>query len=83
MVAYAPLHAWLVGQPANINSIPATFQQVERILGFVLPATARQKPQWWENNPTRHVQAKAWLDAGFVTQDLSIPNETITFSRNQ
>lgn len=59
MGAYATLHAWLVGQPANIYNIPATFQQVERILGFVLPATARQKPQWWENNPTRHVQARA------------------------
>ncbi len=83
MRAYAPLHTWLVGQPGNIHNIPATFAQIEGILGFTLPATARQKSQWWENNPARHVQATAWLDAGFFTRDVNIPNEMLTFSRDQ
>jgi hypothetical protein len=49
MGAYAPLNAWLLGQPANIRPLPATFQQIEGILGRGLPAVARRKPQWWEN----------------------------------
>lgn len=81
MGAYAPLHVWLVAQPANVINIPTTFVQIEGILGFALPATARQKSQWWENNATRHVQALAWLNAGFSTRDVNITNETLTFSR--
>ena len=81
MGAYAPLHNWLVGQPQDVNNIPVTFEQIERLLGFQLPATARRKAQWWENNTTRHVQARSWLDAGFMTQDVNIPNETLTFAR--
>ena len=46
MGAYAPLHAWLVAQPVNINYVPATFEEIESILGFPLPPTARQRPQW-------------------------------------
>jgi len=32
-----------VGQPANIHHLPATFEQIEGILGFSLPATARRE----------------------------------------
>ena len=81
MGAYAPLHAWLVAQPVNINYVPATFEEIESILGFPLPPTARQRPQWWENNSIQHSHARAWLDAGFLTQQVNIPNETLTFSR--
>ena len=52
MGTYAPLYAWLVAQPANINHVPATFEQIESILGRALLATAKQQPQWWENNST-------------------------------
>jgi hypothetical protein len=81
MGAYAPLHAWLVGTPPYVNNIPVTFEQIEGILGFQLPATARRKAQWWENNATGHIQARSWLDAGFLTQGVNIPNETLTFTR--
>ncbi len=82
MGAYAPLNAWLNGQPANVNDIQVTFVQIEGILGFALPATARGRPQWWENNPTQHSHARAWLEAGFLTQQVNIPNGTLTFHRN-
>lgn len=81
MGGYAPLHAWLVGQPSNLDKIHARFEQIEGILGFILPATARKKSQWWENNATRHVQARAWLDAGFHTANLSLSNGTVDFER--
>jgi len=73
MGAYAPLQDWLVGQPANIHHVPATFEQIEGTLGFSLHATARRKPQWWANNPTQHSHARASLDAGFLTEQVKIP----------
>jgi hypothetical protein len=82
MGAYAPLNVWLVAQPANVNHVPATFEQIEGILGRELPPVARRRPQWWENNPDGHPHARAWLDAGFQTEDVNIPNETLTFTRN-
>lgn len=81
MGAYAPLNTWLSRQPAIIRHVPATFEQIEAILGYQLPPTARRKSQWWENNATRHSQARAWLDAGFETQNVNLANETLTFAR--
>ncbi len=78
---YAPLHAWLVAQPATVTNIRVTFEEVEAILGRSLPATARQKSQWWENNSTQHSHASAWLEAGFLTAQVNIPNETLIFRR--
>jgi hypothetical protein len=82
MGSYAPLHTWLMGQPAIINNIQATFVLIEGTLGFILPVTARQKSQWWENNATRRVQARAWLDAGLLTQNVNLQNQTLTFVRS-
>ena len=59
-----------------------TFGELENILGFSLPSTARQKNQWWENEKitrSRKVQCKAWLDAGFHTENVSTSNETVDF----
>ena len=79
---YAPLYNWLVGQPVTVNDMACTFEEIESVLGFTLPETARRKQQWWENNSTRHVQAKAWLEAGFLTQDVNVVRRTLAFHRN-
>ena len=79
MSKYDPLFKWLNTQRGN--RVPATFEQVERILGFDLPASSRTYPQWWENDAKRGVQAKAWLSAGFRTEDVNINNETLAFVR--
>ena len=81
MGVYSQLYAWLMGQPADLNHIPATFQQIEAILGRTLPRSASQRPQWWENNSTQHSHASAWLEAGFLTEQVSIANRTLTFRR--
>jgi hypothetical protein len=83
MGIYTPIQTWLAHQPTNIGKLPATFEQIEAVLSRSLPATARKKAQWWENNPIGHPQAAAWLAAGFETQTVSISSETVTFSRIQ
>ena len=65
MAKYDPLGAYLSrrGSP----EIELAFEDVERIIGSKLPETA-SRPQWWANEAspdTRHVQCRAWQDAGY------------------
>jgi hypothetical protein len=80
MSKYDPLCKWLRADSRKM--IPATFRQIEKILGFKLPGTARERPQWWANeskNASRHVQCKAWVNAGYHTANLNLHRETIDF----
>jgi hypothetical protein len=81
MSAYDPLYKWLLSNSAN--SVSPTFAQIEAILGFKLPDTARKRPQWWANEvgDTRHVQCRAWMDAGFQTRNLNLAHESVEFAR--
>jgi hypothetical protein len=55
------------------------FSEIERILGTPLPASARRYPAWWSNNRGSHVQAHAWLDSGFRTEQVDVAAETLSF----
>ena len=57
-----------------------TFDDIELILGFELPSSARKFPAWWANQD-RSSQAQSWLSAGWVTMDLDLQAEQVTFSR--
>jgi hypothetical protein len=57
-----------------------TFGEVECVLGFTLPSSARAHPAWSANNRD-HSYSSAWLDAGWHTEDLSLTAERITFRR--
>ena len=58
-----------------------TFRQVEAVLGFALPNSARRYEAWWSNTDT-HSQAKAWLGAGWATADVHVAAERVSFVRN-
>jgi hypothetical protein len=48
MSIYDPLYKLLCLKSASgISIVPATFKQIESILGFTLPDTARNNSQWW------------------------------------
>jgi hypothetical protein len=82
MSIYEPLFKSLCLKSAGgMRTIPATFKQIEAVLGFTLPDTARKSPKWWgnENGDTRHVQCRAWLNAGFETKNLNLANESVEF----
>lgn len=81
MGIYDPLNIWLAGQPACLNYVRATFEQIENVLGFTLPPTTRQRPQWWENNSTQHSHARSWLLAGFRTKQVDVSNAALCFRR--
>ena len=82
MSIYDPLFKLLSLKSAGgISVVPATFKQIEAVLGFTLPETARSSPQWWgnETGDTRHAQCRAWLNAGFETRNLSLSKEYVEF----
>ena len=56
-----------------------TFEQVEAVLGFSLPQSARTHQAWWANQDRG--QSLSWLRAGFRTSAVSLEEETLTFLR--
>ena len=58
----------------GVRSWRGTFTEIETILGFKLPASARRWNAWWANEaePTTHVQKKAWLAHGWITQQVDL-----------
>lgn len=76
---YAPLTPYLLQLPTN--EWRPTFSQLEELLGFQLPNSARLYEEWWSNNPDNNVMTKAWLAAGFRTERLDLRSERVTFCR--
>jgi hypothetical protein len=79
MSNYDPLYKWL--SASSGRRISTTFEKIESVVGFKLPETARKRPQWWANErgKTRHVQCRAWLDAGFHVEHPNLEKETVDF----
>ena len=77
MSKYKPLerHLRASGKPRLV----LTFSQIEKILGMRLPTSARRHPAWWSNNEGSHVQAQAWRDPGYRTEQVDITGEKLTF----
>jgi len=74
---YDPLHRYLSAQAGS--RVPMTFQQVESIIGGRLPASARRHRPWWANDATGHAHAKAWLGAGYRTEQVDMEGEKLVF----
>ena len=60
----------------------ATFAEIERILGFGLPASAGKYPAWWANQAgSGHSQSHSWQQAGWQTCDLNLARRQVCFRR--
>ena len=58
-----------------------TFAELETILGFRLPKSARAHPAWWSNSES-HGHASAWLVAGWTTRDVGVAAGVVSFVRS-
>src|SRR3954447_5502762 len=79
MSKFEPLTAFLSSLPTSERRV--TFGEIERILGFKLPPSARKHRPWWSNNPDNSAMTRAWLAAGFRTERVDMAGETLVFRK--
>lgn len=78
MTKYRPMTEFLVDQ--QNDRLRMDFESIEKLIGEPLPRSARDYQAWWAND-TSHSQAKAWLEAGWQTENLNLPGQTVEFVR--
>ena len=79
---YAPLHNHL--QELKGDEWRTTFNEIEKVLGFELPDSARIHRPWWANQGARggHSHALAWEMAGWKTSQVDMVDERLVFIRD-
>ena len=75
---YDPLKAHLC--QIEKNRIHLTFSQIEDILSFSLPYSAKNHRAWWANGS--HDHAAAWLDAGYRVGEVNFNRQYVVFVRD-
>jgi len=81
MGKYEPLAQYLAER--GDDSWEARFSDIERVLGFPLPRSAREYPAWWANQDGSHSQTKGWRDAGWETSNVDLPARRVRFVRRK
>lgn len=76
---YQPLTTHLAAQRSA--RVPMSFAEIERVLGAKLPRSAATHRAWWSNNPDNNVMTRAWLDAGFQSEQVDIEARRLVFRR--
>jgi len=76
---YAILSAFLSAR--SEPRISMSFAEVAAAAKVKLPASAYRYPQWWQNDAEHHVQAKAWIEAGYRTQNVDLDAQRVEFVR--
>jgi hypothetical protein len=79
MGKYDDLSRFLNSQSTEL--VRVDFEAIEEALGFSLPASARKYAEWWSNNYGGHVQARAWMDAGWQTESVDLAARKVSFRR--
>lgn len=79
MGKYEPLERYL--RDHRLHRWRPSFPEIEKLLGFKLPASAYRHPAWWSNDSTGHSHALAWLDAGWRTEEVDLASGKLTFTR--
>lgn len=81
MSIYAKLTDILEAQTGD--SWKVSFSELERLLNQKLPSSAFKYAGWWSNNPTNNAMTKIWLMAGWRTEKVDVPGQTVVFRRNK
>jgi hypothetical protein len=57
-----------------------TFSQMEEILGFPLAESAHKYPAFWSNSESQSF-ALAWLNAGYLSEQVNLTAQTVVFRK--
>lgn len=80
---YAALYHHLEAIKLREKEWKVSFSELEVILGFHLPDSARLHRPWWANQKSSngHSHAWAWQAAGWATSAVELDRETLVFKR--
>ncbi|MXY73826.1 MAG: hypothetical protein F4Y83_02690 [Acidimicrobiia bacterium] len=69
----------------QVSEWRTSFSQVEAVVGFELPLSARLHRPWWGNQRggSGHSHAIAWCVAGWETAEVDMDGETLLFRRTR
>ncbi len=78
---YKRLYTYLSSLP--VQEWRTSFREVEAVIGFELPPSARVHRPWWGNQRrgNGHSHALAWNVAGWKTEEVDMEAETLLFRR--
>jgi hypothetical protein len=79
MGKYEPLTKFLQKQTGS--EVRMSFAQIERVVGFKLPPVAQHHRAWWSNSASNNVMTKAWLNAGFRSEQVDMAAGRVVFRR--
>ena len=80
---YQRLYTYL--RSLQVQDWRTSFREVEAVIGFELPASARVHRPWWGNQRrgNGHSHALAWSVAGWETAEVDMEAETLLFRRTE
>jgi len=77
---YDGLQSHLKFRAAFTNNVKLTFARIDGLIGSNLPMSAYRDSTWWSNS-TSNVHSKAWLDAGWEVQEVSLKEGFVIFKK--
>lgn len=71
-------------QRCRQEAVTLTFTEIETLIGYSLPASARARKTWWSNrDSTRALQVGSWVRAGYQVGSVDLDQQTVTFQTFQ
>jgi hypothetical protein len=77
---YRPLSDHLARSGRDV--LVVSFDDVARLIGKPLPASAFDWPAWWSNDRSCRSQRAAWRRAGYRTEGVDLAARTVVFRRS-
>jgi hypothetical protein len=74
------LYEHLAANHPDAEEVRLTLREIHRIVGG-LPERAWRDVGWWANDPNDH-DARRWLDAGFVVDEVDLKGQCVVFRRS-
>lgn len=79
---YDPFGEYLLSIPTQTRNLTVSFEKIQEILGFTLPASALHYQAWWANEvDPKHPQKLCWQTAGWRVDELDLSRRLVSFRR--
>jgi hypothetical protein len=79
---YTPLENYLRALPASQIEANLSFERIEGILKFKLPASAYEDERWWmHEKEANHINLRAWANAGWKVENVDFNKKRVRLVR--